>query len=446
MITRFISTSNTDGSFDFISNIILLDKLEEKHQPLITSAITWEPGQLLDETTLSIRATIYHEITHFLDATTTSWGTQYCFRKLQLLEALSKKTKEAQACADVFSIETGEIDVHSMLISSTGIPPSDCHPLTHKFEYFENFGVVLIIEYRKNNKVQHSVPLSTLSLIEANATANEFLSRLDYADSFHSDPVEKAIAKRKANDLFIELLNDPTLLEYSILLHLTKIHFNDFNLKELLILVTSLARFSLDISDLAMSAIANRIEESTLNKHLGHFISMELRRGSQRALIYFKSILFMYEMASLLEESKKIDYMNKIRTSPIEAIKEMWKEYKGIEIDKVNLDFEREFKRNMLSKIDSTTSDFLIQSTSLSENYEKLKNIPIGLTQLNELKLLNIALADNTQISLSNPIDLDVIKYCDDNCEIFVELTKIYKSANRKRIHMPPDTLEFLIK
>src|SRR5690606_28501610 len=93
---------------------------------------------------------------------------------------------------------------------------------------------------------------------------------------------------------FDNLLNDRSRLEYAALLHVTRAHFANLELDELLVLVSATARFALDLSDLEMSMLANDIEESFLNGALGHSLVMELRCGSHRQVIYFKTVLFLY--------------------------------------------------------------------------------------------------------------------------------------------------------
>jgi len=190
------------------------------------------------------------------------------------------------------------------------IAPTECLRLTHTLKYEEKFGVFLSINYCNGEIVHHQVPLTTLSLLEAHATANELLSRIEYALSIAIDPIEAAVVKRETAEILSDLLNDTSRLEYSVLVHLTKIHFSELDLRSLFGLIATLSRLSLNVEFQTLGFIANRIEETFMNRRLGHFISMELRRDSQRALIFFKTILFMYEWKELLDDEKEMSTLN----------------------------------------------------------------------------------------------------------------------------------------
>ncbi len=114
-----------------------------------------------------------------------------------------------------------------------------------------------------------------LSLLEANATASEFLSLLQSANA-QDDVVERRLSFADIKRRFDNLLNDRARLEYAALLHVTRVHFSNLELHELLGLVSATSRFALDLSGMEMSTLANDIEGSFLNKELGHAMAMEL--------------------------------------------------------------------------------------------------------------------------------------------------------------------------
>lgn len=445
MYARFLSAPDSDGTFDYFSNVLTLLQYTQADTADIHTALNWKYGEPMDRRVLKIRALIYHEITHFLDLHTTFWGHQYVVRKLNFAQSLAKDLPDVEDRLAVFAIETGEIDIHGELTVEGTLPPTACPRLTHQVKYEEKFGVVLIVNYCRGDTVHHQVPLSTLSLLEAHATANEFLSILEYAATT-SDPVDAAIIKRETRESFEELLDDVSRIEYSVLINLARIHFPELDLKSLMAMISTLARFSLDATFGRIGIIANRIEETFLNRSLGHFLSMELRRDSQRALIFFKTVLFMHEWKELLSPDEKDKYVALLGSDPHAAMVQMWVKYKGMAIKDFDNGFEFLFEgvQERLSTYQTTLCDAMLAAENI-ENRKVIGNRPIGSIGLPSLKLIDIALHDGTIISAPNSIKFDIEAYFNSNMELFSRMEKHYREYKGKRIHMPPDTIEYFL-
>ncbi|SDA81363.1 MULTISPECIES: hypothetical protein [unclassified Janthinobacterium] len=443
MHARFLSAPDLDGTFDYFSNILTLLQYTEADSAEIHAAINWKSGEPMDRRMLKIRALVYHEITHFLDLHTTFWGHQYLVRKLNFAQSLTRDLPDVDDRLAVFAVETGEIDIHKELIVEGTLPPTACKRLTHQLQYEEKFGVVLIINYCSGDTVHHQVPLSTLSLLEAHATANEFLSILEYAKTI-DDPVDAAIINRETRESFDDLLNDVSRIEYSVLLSLTRIHFPEIDLKSLMSMISTLARFSLDATFFRIGIIANRIEETFSNRSLGHFLSMELRRDSQRALIFFKTVLFMYEWKEWLSKEEKDIYLALVGDDPHAAIVEMWVKYKGMDVEDFDdrFDFLFEGALERLGNYKSTLCDAVLSAENL-QNRKIIGNRAIGSIDLPSLKLIDMVLHDGTIVKAPNSINFDVETYFDINMELFSRMERRYREYRGKRIHMPPDTVEY---
>lgn len=446
MYTRFLSAPDSDGTFDYFSNILTLLNYDSEDALDIYAALNWQPGTIISKKILIIRSLIYHEITHFLDLHTTNWGHQYVYRKLNFVKSLIKDAEDTSERLAVFSIETGEIDIHSELIKIGGILPSDCTRLSHHLTYEAKFGVVLIINYCVGEDIHHQVPLSTLSLLEAHATANEILSMLDYASSIENDVVEAMIVRREVSELFTELLNDTGKLEYSVLLNLAKIHFSELDLKSLMRLISVLARFCLNATFQVLGFIANRIEETfQKNIELGHFISMELRRDSQRGIIFFKTILFMYEWKQYLKDDEKAQYVSLLKSDPYSAIVEMWVKYKGMQPDDFTMDLGFVFDallKNM-SDLETPLIDAILTKESI-HNTNVIARGAIGSIPVQELKLIDMALGDATIIAMPNSVGIDIEEYFNSNMSLFSKMENLYVADKGARIHMPPGTAEYM--
>ncbi|MFM2051135.1 MAG: hypothetical protein RL682_1626 [Pseudomonadota bacterium] len=437
---KILAATNQEASYDFFSNIIMMDKYEKKHLITFQQAIAWEPGDSVNKTVMDFRALLKHEVTHFLDATTTLWGGQFNFRKLRMLSLAQAGGDEFRNRLNVFALETGELELHTALVEPGKIPPASCDTIHHGLIYTEKFGVCIIIFYFKNTECVHKVPASMRSLLEANATASEFLSLLQSADSIQ-DAVDQMLTKEDINRRFNILLNDQERLEYSVLLHLTRVHFKELNLCDMLKLVAAIARFSLDLSDMDMAMLADPIEESFENKHLGESLAMELRRASHRQLIFFKTVLFMHGWLVGMKAKEQIVYLNLIRSSPAEAIRSMWTVCfnKNVAKDTDLKEWTVKAQGEWICDL-NLLADGKIFRESNGWNRKILKNTSVGLLSFKDLKLMDALLADNTEIVFPNRIDISVLAYFNDNMNILASLDNVYRSMSHERFHIAPGT------
>lgn len=442
---KILSTPGRDGYFDFLSNIIELSKFNAVHLNEIKDAISWIPGKAPPTRGMEIRSLIKHEITHFLDMTTTQWGLQYILGKLKMIKYLDDTSAQAIQARNVFMLETTEIEVHQELLSLGPVEPLSCEKIEHGLCYTEKFGTVLMIYYVKNQQHCQAVPLSMLSLLEANATASEFLSNIEFIESTEQG-LDYQLSIEELGRKLNHLLNDPERLEYSVLIYLARIHFPELSLRELFCLVAALARFSLDATNTGMAAMANRIEASIVNPILGKYISMELRRGSYRPLLYFKTVLFLYGWLQEMNQNTRESYLERIRSQPHDVINELWSARLEIKDSKLDLgrDFTYSFKLEKIRELDTLADAKILEQSSIT-NAEKLNKTPAGLIGFGDLKLMNILLGDGTEIHLPNRIDICATDYFDNNLPTLSKLDKAYKNLKQERIHIRPGAPEIFL-
>jgi hypothetical protein len=437
---NFLATPDQEAYFDFCSNIIVMKRYEAKHRLIFQQAISWVPGDPVDDRVSDFRALLKHEVTHFLDATTTLWGCQFNFRKLRMLGQTQRGGEEFCRAREVFGLESGELALHTELVRPGKIPPASCDTIQHELIYTDSFGVCLLIYYLKEGERIHKVPVSMLSLLEANATASEFLSLLQSAECWE-DPIGRMLAKQEVERKFERLLNDNERLEYSVLLHLTKVHFKELSLGELLKLVAALVRFSLDLSDMAMAALAHPIEKSFENKLLGDALAMELRRSSHRQLVFFKTVLFMYGWIKQMDVAEQREYLALVRNAPAEAVRHLWTTCFGIAI--VNDASSRESTIETMVHLireEVLLQDGTIFSESCAHNRKFLETTSVGILNFKDIKLLDALLADDSEITFPNRIDISTLAYVDANLKTLTELDKVYRLMSHERFHIVPGT------
>lgn len=438
---RFLATPDKEAYFDFLSLIVVLEGYEGQYLAEFQRAIAWEPGQAIDARTTDFRALLKHEATHFLDTTTTSWGGQYTIRKLQMLRKLQDDAQKFATADEVFALETSELELHTALVAAGHVPPASCDMIHHELIYRKEFGVCILVHYLKDGELCHKVPMSMLSLLEANATASEYLSLIQCAES-HGQVVNGQLAMEEVHRRFEALLNDPERLEYSVLLHLTRVHFKFLTLAELLRFVAALARFSLDASVLSMGTMANHIQMSFSNRELGDMLAMELRRDSHRQLIFFKTVLFMYDWLHQMGSAARSRAEAIVRDTPIKAIQSMWSDITGE--DRVDdLGFRNDMSANQeqwMHKLEAVLADSRIFGECSRANRALLETTSPGLLSFTQLKLLNALLADETEVVFPNRVDIGVPGYFNDKLNAFSSLDGAYRKMKHERFHLPPDS------
>ena len=438
---HLLATPDHEAYFDFCSNVIQLKVYDSTYRNAFQRAISWEPGDPpLSHRDADFRALLKHEVTHFLDVSTTAWGRQYSYRKLRFIRLLREQDPAVSDARDVFALESGEIEMHSSLVRAGKVPPAECETIQNQLIYTEEYGTCLLLHYVKGSRIEHSVPVSVLSLLEANATASEFLSLLQCANA-QDDVVERSLSLADIKRRFDNLLNDRARLEYAALLHVTRVHFSNLELDELLGLVSATARFALDLSDLEMSMLANDIEGSFLNKEQGHALANELRRGSHRQLIYFKSVLFLYGWLQWVDPGEHDACLQMVRSSPGTAIRRMWDEGFGRQLGEdyaVNLaeacaaDLEMEMSKHPI------LADGKILSESRLHNASRLRSSSAGLLSFCDLRLLDGLFKDGEPLRFPNRIEIDPVAYYEDHMEVLAQFDSEYRSMSHARFHLPP--------
>jgi hypothetical protein len=239
---------------------------------------------------------------------------------------------------------------------------------------------------------------------------------------------------------FEALLNDPERLEYSALLHLTRVHFKDHSLAEQLKLVAALARFSLDASTLTVGRMADEIQLSFSNRELGDMLAMELRRDSHRQLIFFKTVLFMYGWLHHMGSTERAEAEALVRDAPLKAIRRMWADVIGEEpID--DADFRSDISKHqerLMRELGVVLADSQIFGECSGANRALLETTSAGLLSFKELKLLNALLADEMEVVFPNCVDIRVPDYFNDKLDVFSKLDGAYREMKHERFHLPP--------
>jgi hypothetical protein len=295
------------GAFDYLDGTISLYKYNKVDRRLLKNAISFRTNVgIMDPELSNAIGLIAHEVTHYLDQTTTLWGIEFLFRRNRAMEKFLSEETEPR---EVFLLNACEILMHKDLVRVHRNIELENVSLSHVIWYSEKYGPLILIEIKKDGLLIAQTPLSMLSLLEANAISNETLAHIKIAicamghlSDFHQNRISSKLDS---------VLKDPDRLEYNILHILVKVHFKELNISSRLLLISALVDFSLNISSLDLAALANTFSESIVNKKFGDALCNDLCRGMSRQVVAFKLILFIYEYTqyACIEPSRLESYI-----------------------------------------------------------------------------------------------------------------------------------------
>lgn len=220
--------SDTLGSFDFFTYTVCLDSIDTKTYNDFQKALNLKDhGTLLKFIPLTA-----HELTHFIDSTSTLWGMKHL---LKMSEAYcSNNTKGGQEAefhkAKNFLEHTRSLrfpnyytvvskDVEPTRPWQSRITIGKLFDLDGKLSdrpiLFSNFSNI-------HGTLLARSPISTVSILEASAMSNEMVSRVGLIEKLEGDAkyVERAIHKRD----FFDYIYNQNITEYSVCVHILANH------------------------------------------------------------------------------------------------------------------------------------------------------------------------------------------------------------------------------
>lgn len=416
------------GYMDFLSGIIALRNREERDIRPIENALA--KTKEINSNDAYIRSLVAHEVTHLMDLYTTIWGVEYTYRKNRMYHY--KNTNNFEQALKVFMLNTSELESHRDLLRDSKLSSiSEVTHISHHLIYDQSHGSVMMINYMKGESVALEVPLSMLSLLEANATASEYISRINDAKTQINSDVELKLIE---ND-FICLIYNPEFSEYSLLLYVIFIHFkSDLNLEEILRFTSALSRISLDASIIFCSEFGAKIRNTFKNKIIGFDICMDLSRGMSRQIIFFKTVLLMYGWLNNLPLIKKEILLKDLKKSPKTIIDEFLNEM-GLNRYSILIDFEFQSKLENL-KAYKDIPDYIYARMLTDYNRAILKNESVG-DKLNSLHYPAILLDDDSEANPILKIDVNHLEFVKNNIELYSKLDSIYRKNKHKKFHPP---------
>ncbi len=444
---RTLKTANINGYLDFITNLIEVSKYNQNIKSITENLLAkdFQTMVFTNKFEENIISLIYHEITHFLDMTTTLWGLEYNSSKLLFIknQILSKKKLDA---IDVFKLNVSEIEIHNRLIQIYDTSHAKDLFLAnskHHLVYDKNFGSLIMIDFFNQENLIASVPFSMLSLLEANAISSEFLIRINCA--LNEEQIKQQISLKLIENDFNNLLNNYEFLEYNLIFILTKKHFPNLNLKELLIFVKTLIDYILNISSMEISLISKLIKHTIINQYLGNAIVKDMQRGMSRHIVLFKFILMMYEYIN--QNKFKFNNPDDIKKNPKLFLKNFINEYISYYLKDFEIEITRDIEYQSSIKEFKKSEDILDSKIILEScqfNRDVLSKNFLYELNIKDIKLIDIFLNDSTILTMPNSIDVDIEQYFESNLDLILKIDKLLETTEMFKFHIHPKDVTYV--
>lgn len=226
------------GSFDFFTTIVSLDSVDSNQIGAIAeivsdydAAFKFKSGELTSDLYKALVKVIplaVHELTHFLDSTSTIWGLRHL---VKLNSAYSSDIALGGTEEDFYRAKEFHDYARSLRLPDyytviyreveNNLPWQFDMTIGKKFDgtgHPSDFPIVFSRFKNANNQLLVRSPLSTVSLLEASATSQELwsiASLLGVCEAGFSE-VEKRVQEQE----FLNFLYEPELTEYSVCAHI----------------------------------------------------------------------------------------------------------------------------------------------------------------------------------------------------------------------------------
>lgn len=445
------SLSN-DGEFDYNNFLIRINNLTnddiDLFDPILDDNFDWNKWEAhnYEYAMKSINAisTLIHELTHFLDTTATTWGDQYTYRKLLVLDKINTTEDKLLQQINVFHLNISEIkNLHTDLVKIGNSNYNEMAVMNQAYSYSDDHGPTLYIVLTYKNGSQDYIPVSMLAVNEGHAFCNEMIFKFKLCKKINNDSLRNTLLSIFEKD-FEKLLNSSEHAEYNILLKLCHIHFKGvFCTEEILNLTSIILGFTLDCDDILLTSLSHAFDkDSYSNKRVAQALIHDMRRGHSRHFLAFKLIIVMYLIYNDQNQNYQPIVIKIAKNEDARKNLSLLLEYAFGEAI-LDLNFLKEAMFNNLINItEKYNNNYILKEIFSNRTTYPLNNYIIE--NLNDYKTLSFLLSDDTIIKLKNSINLDIENYfLEDLDESFSILNDIYD--NVKKFHMNPYEVEIFL-
>lgn len=434
--TKFtLCSPDEQGSLDYTTGVILLSAYSSSDKSLIRSALrpSVRKNKLLPKEIDAYNLCI-HEYTHYLDLHSTVWGMEFLNRRCRALSRILEQGKEALS---VTMLNTAEIMMHKDYNKVHRNVRLEGLVTKHELTYSEKYGTVIVVYLYRDEALIAETSLSMLSILEANAVANEFEGEYHWVGCTQSGVTTPQNGRIEAK--YAQLLQDGSRLEYNIIHILVAIHFPEHTLRHRLRLVSVLCQLALDMYALDLSMLANVINDGIKNKYLGDALCNDLCRGMSRQVVVFYLVLWLY--GYIQHAALGVDEVANYFEGPLDRLIDDMLEAVGLEmpLSRNMSDFEFRTHKNTLKK---QCSKFILPGAlKAAAHNRRVRKSQLATGKIfRKLLLPDIVLDDLTMVRSPSRIKANVVSHWDNMYEECSELDGMVEDPDvMRKFHMSPD-------
>lgn len=429
-----LSSATVRSTHDFLCHVTNIHGYSGHQVRLLESAMRWSPemGQP-SLRTIEIRGLIKHDVTHFVDMSTTRWGFQYTLHKRRLLETINRRDSGVEQALSPFMLEMAELDLHAGLLETCDTHVVDIQSVRLDLAHEESFGVVPILQLEGKEGRHHTVPMGLMSLLEAHAIANEYLSMLSDMQ-WVTDRIRLRLDMQEFERRFDAMLAAPDGLLWSAPLHLARILLPWLRWEEQLRMVDALVRFALDAPDLALVRMAEGYRRRFDNPALGDCVCSELRRGRQLPVVYVMSLIAIHQLFEESDAAGRDALLLRMRKLPHSTVPYLLTTAFGVDPYALDPAWFDEVRAQLIAAEPMGPEQRILQK-SLEVNAPLVAARSAGELPFQRLALMDMVLDDGAIVRPPRRIDLDVWRHVDESVAAMARIGAIHRM--HRRMHVP---------
>lgn len=415
-MSRYAFNNGNLGDYDFFMQYIqiYLEKLNVSI-PRAQEIVKNGGADIKNESELAFYKTYIHEMHHFLDCTTSLWGLNFTARAYNYYREINHNALE------VFCIDFGEIAKHNRLSISMIERKLQFESIRISPHYSPDYGAFIRINYIDYESIVHSTPISTISVLESHAYAQEQLFAIRYHRS-KNDYFSIIMLENEINDL----LKDALRTEYTSLISLTKRVMPNLDLEYVMIAITVITRAALNVPTM-YSYIGERVINHVF-KYVPdawkYALRTDLSRGANVGSRFYILLMWLASYNDIKPFAQNEDFAEKINDIIMDVHSSL--------ADAKHYEFSRSNElRFYLDKLTSLNANLTVEAAS-----QDVYNSDISFHALN-YKLPDVILSSGEIINAARSLNIDIVKHADEIMSVASSLE--FKSLNYPRMHMSPE-------
>ena len=385
-LERYFPNTSALAYYDFLDQVININSLDLEKLKYLTKLSSYEKA-------IKIFPLCQHEYTHWLDSTSTLWGIHF-LNTLYKTYDIENYKELLNGNIDYINLNKSILNMrahHYQVKIYNHIENTVPWAYRYEFEIKDSY-VQPIVHFLNSNThdIICSVPMSTLSILESSATAQEVFMKSILIETFLKDG-EKIIEMKFLEKELIQQIYNSSLTEYSIAVHIIANSIQEKNILFAYNICAILSRFILNFPKKYFEKISLQSsigELDFLTKENVHIFENTLKKEDISLLFFIIAQKFKSEK---LEKINNVSIENSIINILVSMNINVDKEFKDSIIEEYN-QYSKYFKTYNYPPIEDLI-------TAGENNFHSLGLFGQKFYDFNSLNVPKALLGDNSEFS-----------------------------------------------